>query len=198
MARSKTSTPTKTTGTKREREEEDVKHSNGDQAEDQRPAPKQAKNENTKNAESPRSSRSKSKKQSVDKAKLNSIMDAYGVLPLQDTELGGPTEATPETILALVYLAMLTSARINHELAYKSLQCLIESGYHDLETLKKSTWDERTKVLTKGGYTRYREKTATALGELAKLVEKKYGMLFAPCKPPDIRLAIIRSALLRW
>ncbi len=81
---------------------------------------KQAKTEDSTTGQASRGSRSKGNKQSVDKVKLDSIMDAYGVLPLQDTELGGPTQATPETILALVYLAMLTSARINHELAYKS------------------------------------------------------------------------------
>ncbi len=162
MARSKASTPAKSSGTKREREEDDVGYANGDKIEDQQPVVKQAKTEDATTGEPSQGSRSKSNKQSIHKAKLDSIMDAYGVVPLQDTELGGPTQATPETILALVYLAMLTSARINHELAYKSLQCLIEAGYYDLNTLQKSTWKERTEVLTKGGYTRYREKTATA------------------------------------
>ena len=54
---------------------------------------------------------------------------------------------------------------------------LDRSGLSDIETLKKSTWQERTEVLTKGGYTRYREKTATALGELAEFIEKEYGAL---------------------
>ena len=112
----------------------------------------------------------------VDQAKLKAIFDAYGVLPLQDSGLVKVKEATPETILALVYLAMLTSARISHVLAYESVKCLLGAGYHDLEKLKESTWQERTEVLTKGGYTRYREKTATALGELAEFVERKYGM----------------------
>lgn len=111
----------------------------------------------------------------VDKSKLDAILAAYGVLPLQDSGLVNVDEASPDTILALVYLAMLTSARISHELAYKSVKCLLEAGYHDLEKLKKSTWEERTEVLTKGGYTRYREKTATALGELAEFVDKQYG-----------------------
>ncbi|KAL2055247.1 hypothetical protein ABVK25_004585 [Lepraria finkii] len=98
------------------------------------------------------------------------MISAYGVLPLQDFGLN-ENESTPETILALVLHAMLTSARISHELAYKSLKRLIEVGYHNLDTLKKSTWEARAEVLTKGGYTRYREKTATALGELADFVE---------------------------
>lgn len=72
---------------------------------------------------------------------------------------------------------MLTSARISHVLAYESVKCLLEANYHHIATLKKSSWQERVEVLTKGRYTRYREKTATALGELAELIEDKYGRL---------------------
>lgn len=72
---------------------------------------------------------------------------------------------------------MLTSARISHELAYQTLACVIEAGYHRLDVLKKGTWTERTELLTKGGYTRYREKTATALGKLAKFIDERYGKL---------------------
>ena len=114
----------------------------------------------------------------IDTRKLDTLLSKYGVQPLQDTKLPIQNEPTPETVLSLLYLAMLTSARISHELAYRSVQCLIEAGYQDIEVLKKSTWQERTEVLTKGGYTRYREKTATALGELAELIEKKYGVRY--------------------
>ena len=115
----------------------------------------------------------------VDSKKLQDIISRYGALPLSDIGLSKATEATPETILAFVLNAMLTSARISHELAYKSAKCLIEAGYHDVHTLKKSSWEERTEVLTKGGYTRYREKTATALGELADFVLDGYGRWFS-------------------
>lgn len=111
----------------------------------------------------------------VDSKQLQDMIAKYGALPLSDSGLPSPAEATPETILALVLNAMLTSARISHELAYKSVKCLIEAGYHDVNTLKKSSWEERTEVLTKGGYTRYREKTATALGELADFILDEYG-----------------------
>ncbi|KAI9796131.1 MAG: hypothetical protein M1833_006469 [Piccolia ochrophora] len=106
--------------------------------------------------------------------KLQTLLSKYGALPLQDISLPNPTSPTPDTILALVLHAMLTSARISHELAYKSVRCLIDAGYHDLDTLSKSSWQERTEVLTEGGYTRYREKTATGLGELAEFVRDKY------------------------
>lgn len=162
----------KTTGTKdgkRKLEEPSSEETNQGQA----PASKK-----TKAADITTTEDAKPKSCAVDMNKLDSLLSTYGVQPLEDTGLPKQDEPTPETILSLLYLAMLTSARISHELAYKSVRCLIEAGYQDIETLKKSTWQERTEVLTKGGYTRYREKTATALGELAELIEKEYGARF--------------------
>ena len=107
---------------------------------------------------------------------IGKLLSSDENLPLQDLGISDPENRTPSNMLAHVLNAMLTSARISHELATKSVKCLIEANYHDLETLKKSSWEERTEVLTKGGYTRYREKTATGLGELAEFIEDKYGM----------------------
>lgn len=109
------------------------------------------------------------------KEKADALISKYGITPLADLELPDPSSPTPENLLALVYNALLTSTRISHTLAHKSVKCVIEAGYHDIETLRNSTWEERTEVLTKGGYTRYREKTATAFGELADFVTDKYG-----------------------
>ncbi|KAL8702824.1 MAG: hypothetical protein Q9201_004013 [Fulgogasparrea decipioides] len=108
------------------------------------------------------------------KTKADALISKYGSLTLSELNLSEPSASSPENVLALVYNAMLTSARISHELAYKSVKCLVEAGYQDIGTLSKSTWEERTEILTKGGYTRYREKTATALGELAELIQEKY------------------------
>ena len=117
--------------------------------------------------------------QNTGNSQIEKVINRYGTIPLSDTDLSEPTSPTPETILALVFHAMLTSARISHELAYKSVRCLIEVGYHNVEALSKSSWQERTEVLTKGGYTRYREKTATALGELAEFVKGEFGTCIA-------------------
>ncbi|KAL6714758.1 hypothetical protein ACLMJK_008183 [Lecanora helva] len=133
-----------------------------------------SKKTKSKKSEDTAQDEGKQEQPKINKAKLDIIFADYGVLPLQDSGLVKIEEATPETILALVYMAMLTSARISHVLAYQSVKCLLEAGYHDLKKLKQSTWEERTEVLTKGGYTRYREKTATALGELAEFVEERY------------------------
>ena len=139
----------------------------------------------TKTAKSSTAEDTKPKSPAIDRGKLDAVLSEYGVHPLQDTSLPKQNEPAPQTVLSLLYLAMLTSARISHELAYKSLQCLIEAGYQDIKTLKKSTWQERTEVLTKGGYTRYREKTATALGDLADFIENKYGALYLKTRSPQ-------------
>jgi hypothetical protein len=111
--------------------------------------------------------------------KIKSLIERYGSIPLSDTELEDPMSPKPQTILALLLNAMFSSARISHELAAKTIATAIKADYHKIDTLRKSSWDERTQVLTEGGYTRYREKTATALGELVELIDEKYSKLTA-------------------
>ncbi|KAG8411159.1 hypothetical protein J3459_016555 [Metarhizium acridum] len=70
--------------------------------------------------------------------------------------------------------ALLSSTRISHHIALATLRCLVDEDYHDLKTLHESSWQERTEILTNGGYTHYRERTATYLGDLADLMRQKY------------------------
>ncbi|KAF2237196.1 hypothetical protein EV356DRAFT_496754 [Viridothelium virens] len=102
------------------------------------------------------------------------LIEKYGELPLSSNGISEPSTPTASTVLAHIFNAMLTSARISHELASKTVSCVIEAGYADVQTLNSSSWEERTEVLTKGGYTRYREKTATALGDLCEWVLEKW------------------------
>lgn len=110
----------------------------------------------------------------TDDPKIKKLLEDYGAFPLQDTKLKEPTKPTPETMLAHLLNAMLTSTRISHQLAAKTVRTVIEAGYCDLLTLEKSTWEERTEVLTEGGYTHYREKTATQFGDLASWLRQNY------------------------
>ncbi|KAI1640875.1 hypothetical protein F4809DRAFT_589056 [Biscogniauxia mediterranea] len=108
-------------------------------------------------------------------SKIAQLISKYGDLPLSDTALSEPDKPTPDTVLALLLNALLSSTRISHALAAKTIAVLIQAGYHKLDVLEKSTWEERTEVLTEGGYTRYREKTATMMGDLTELIKHKYG-----------------------
>lgn len=108
--------------------------------------------------------------------KLRNLIEKFGAFPLSDVGLASPQEPTSETILAHLLNALLSSGRISHKIAAKTLRCLVQAGYHDVRTLKASSWERRTEILTEGGYTHYREKMATQLGDLAEWITEKYGM----------------------
>lgn len=113
----------------------------------------------------------------VDKPKAHKVIEEFGRAPLDRTPLAEETlTAAPETILAMAIDAMLKSRPISHDLTQRAVSHIIEVGYHDIEKLGKSSWDERTMVLKDGGYNRYREQGATNLGDLVDLVDGKYGM----------------------
>ncbi|KAI4148169.1 MAG: hypothetical protein LQ340_005203 [Diploschistes diacapsis] len=105
---------------------------------------------------------------------LEKLITEYGSSPVDGLSLASVRSPEPSTLLAHLLHALLTSARISHNIAIRTLHCCIEASYHDLPTLEKSTWEERCKVLTDGGYTRYREKTSTQLGELVGLLRGRY------------------------
>ncbi|KAK4542239.1 hypothetical protein LTR36_006892 [Oleoguttula mirabilis] len=107
-------------------------------------------------------------------SKIPRLLGAYGAIPLENSGLSEPHKPTAETMFAHLLNAMLTTTRISQQIAAKTVRTVIAAGYADLQTLEKSSWEERTKVLTDGGYTHYREKTATQLGDLAELVRGKY------------------------
>lgn len=108
--------------------------------------------------------------------KINKTIDQYGSLPLAGMAVKEPLKPTPETLLAMVIHAMLRSTRISHHLAEKASVRVIDAGYHDIRILSEATWDDKAKVLSEGGYNRYREATATKLDDLADLVNGKYGI----------------------
>ncbi|KAL8689330.1 MAG: hypothetical protein Q9218_004977 [Villophora microphyllina] len=179
-----TAQPSKTVSKKRARSED---HRN-----DKTPNDKEAKSSAAKKQ---KSAAADVEKQPI-KDRADALISKYGVAPLSDLGLPGSPSSDAEKVLALVFNAMLTSARISHELAHKSVKCLIEANYQDLETLSKSTWQAKTEVLTEGGYTRYREKIATALEELAELAQEKYdGDLNKILKKADSQPDKVRALL---
>ncbi|KAJ5098310.1 hypothetical protein N7532_005311 [Penicillium argentinense] len=113
-------------------------------------------------------------------ARIQTVINEYGHGPLGKTPMAGrepvpwPLKASPEVILAMVLDAMIKSRPISHDLSQRTINHLIEVGYHDIDKLHASTWEERTVVLREGGYNRYREQAATNLGNLADFVVKEY------------------------
>ena len=115
-------------------------------------------------------------KEDVDEPKAHKVIEEFGRAPLDGTPIAEkPLKATPETVLAMAIDAMIKSRPISHDISQKTVNKILEVGYHNIEKLTESSWEERTMVLKDGGYNRYREQGATNLGNLADLVEGKYG-----------------------
>ncbi|MCJ1447615.1 MAG: hypothetical protein MMC23_008126 [Stictis urceolatum] len=106
--------------------------------------------------------------------KLSALLSTAPPHPIPTLPLSSPTTSTASSLLAHLYHALLSSARISHGLALKTTSTLLQHNYHHFPTLKSSTWEQRTQILTEGGYTRYRERTATHLGDLCTLLGEKY------------------------
>ena len=159
-------------GRKRKSEKE-AKHATADQMSSAH-TPKRQRQEKAVENTPPTSSEDKSNGSDKSlKARVDNVLSKYGEPPLK----GLVNEKLPASqfVLAHILNALLSSTRISHTLAAKTLSCLVDENYHDIHVLHKTSWQERTEVLTAGGFTHYREKTATYLGDLAELIKTKYG-----------------------
>ncbi|EOO03358.1 putative d-amino acid oxidase protein [Phaeoacremonium minimum UCRPA7] len=177
-------------GRKRKSEKE-AKHATADQMSSAH-TPKRQRQEKAVENTPPTSSedRSNGSDKSL-KARVDNVLSKYGEPPLK----GLVHEKLPASqfVLAHILNALLSSTRISHTLAAKTLSCLVDENYHDIHVLHKTSWQERTEVLTAGGFTHYREKTATYLGDLAELIKTKYDddaseLLPYPSKQPEAEM----------
>jgi hypothetical protein len=110
-------------------------------------------------------------------SRIQSVISEFGQPPLAGTIITNQAhlDASPDTVLAMVLDVIVKSRPISHNLAEKTINHLLEEGYHHIDVLATTTWEERTKVLREGGYNRYREQCATYLGSLSDIVANKYG-----------------------
>ncbi|KAJ6439198.1 hypothetical protein O9K51_08610 [Purpureocillium lavendulum] len=117
--------------------------------------------------------------------KVQILLDKYGQRPLGDVI----RDDWPSSQVVMVHImnALLSSTRISHDIAHRTLKCLVNEGYHDLKTLESSSWQARTEILTRGGYTHYRERTATFLGDLSELMQGEYDNNASKLLPSDVK-----------
>jgi endonuclease III len=80
------------------------------------------------------------------------------------------SEANASGVFRLLCLSLLLSARIRSEVAVRAAIALADHGWTTADAMAASTWEDRTAVLKRAGYTRYDEKTARMLGSAAQRV----------------------------
>lgn len=91
-------------------------------------------------------------------------------------ELGIPLERnTPAPLFRTLCFALLSSARIGHEIAVSAARALADAGWTTPRKLAASTWRQRTDTLNRAGYARYDESTSRMLGETMEHLLERYG-----------------------
>ncbi|MDI3387554.1 endonuclease [Streptomyces sp. B-S-A8] len=85
-------------------------------------------------------------------------------------EAGIRLRNTPQPLYRTLVLAHLLSARIRASVAVATSQALYEAGMRDARRMTEAGWQQRVDALGRGGYRRYDERTATQLGDAARLL----------------------------
>jgi endonuclease III len=82
---------------------------------------------------------------------------------------------TPSNLFQLLFASVLFSARIDAEIAGKAARNLKRRGWRTAAKMADSTWRQRVAALNDAGYTRYQERTATMLGDMAETLLERWG-----------------------
>ncbi|MEU0160550.1 endonuclease [Streptomyces sp. NPDC006261] len=85
-------------------------------------------------------------------------------------EAGIRLKDTPQPLYQLLVLSLLLSARIRASVAVAAARALFDRGMRTPRRMVDATWQQRVDALGEGHYRRYDERTATQLGEGARLV----------------------------
>ncbi|MEE1769667.1 endonuclease [Streptomyces sp. JV185] len=90
-------------------------------------------------------------------------------------EAGIRLRNTPQPLYQLLVLSDLLSARIRASVAVSAARALFGHGMRSPRRMAAATWQQRVDALGEGGYRRYDERTATQLGDGARLLLDEYG-----------------------
>ncbi|MEU6293193.1 endonuclease [Streptomyces sp. NPDC046988] len=104
---------------------------------------------------------------------VRALVDAHGRTYAE--EAGIRLRDTPQPLYRLLVLSHLLSARIRGSIAVATARALYDAGLRNPRRMADADWQERVDALGRGGYRRYDERTATQLGEAARLLTERWG-----------------------
>jgi endonuclease III len=104
---------------------------------------------------------------------VHALLDAHG-RTFAD-EAGIRLKDTPQPLYRLLVLSHLLSARIRGSIALATARALHEAGLRDPRRMARAARQDRVDALGRGGYRRYDERTATQLGDAARLLNERWG-----------------------
>ena len=103
---------------------------------------------------------------------VHTLLDRYG-RSFAD-QAGIRLADTPSPLYRLLVLAHLLSARISADIAVAAARELSAAGYRTPRAMLDATWQQRVDALGRGHYRRYDERTATQLGDGARLLLERW------------------------
>ncbi len=109
----------------------------------------------------------------ADREIVRELLAGYGRTYAQDA--GVTLRDTPQPLYQLLVLSCLLSARIRASVASAAARALFDAGMRDPRRMADADWQQRVDALGAGHYRRYDERTATQLGDGARLVLERYG-----------------------
>ncbi|MET9880308.1 endonuclease [Actinacidiphila glaucinigra] len=108
-----------------------------------------------------------------DKDTVKALLDQEGHTYAEDA--GIKLRNTPQPLYQVLVAACLLSARIKASVATAAAHELFAAGMRDPRKMRDATWQQRVDALGRGHYRRYDERTATQLGDGARLLLDRYG-----------------------
>jgi endonuclease III len=107
-----------------------------------------------------------------DELTVRALLDAWPETWAQ--QAGIRLADTPSALYRLLVLSTLLSARISGEIAVAAARELSRAGFRTPRRMADAAWQERVDALGRGHYRRYDERTATMLGDGARLLLDEY------------------------
>jgi hypothetical protein len=104
--------------------------------------------------------------------RVEAVLDRYGRTFAE--EAGIRLADRPAPLYQLLVLATLLSARISAGVAVAAARELFGAGYRTPQAMLEGSWQDRVDALGRGHYRRYDERTATMLGDGARLCRERW------------------------
>lgn len=105
-------------------------------------------------------------------ATARALVDRYGQTYAE--QAGIRLRNTPSPLYQTLVLAHLLSARIRASVAVDAARALFAAGMRTPRRMADATWQQRVDALGQGHYRRYDERTATQLGDGARMLLDRY------------------------
>jgi endonuclease III len=104
--------------------------------------------------------------------RVEAVLDRFGRTFAE--EAGIRLADRPAPLYQLLVLATLLSARISAGVAVAAARELFRAGYRTPQAMLEASWQDRVDALGRGHYRRYDERTATMLGDGARLCRERW------------------------